>query len=331
MRLKALNESDLRFGTVFTDQMLLAEYDSDPGWHRYRIEPYGPLQLDPATAGLHYGQSIFDGLKAFRGDDGQVRLFRPEKHIERISNSARRLSMPALDPSTAMSWLLEFVRSQEEWVPSMPRTSLYLRPAMLATEAFLGVRPALSYLFFVIACPVGNYYADQRPLKILIEDRYGNYAASLLAAEEAHTLGFDQVLWLDGAQRQFLEEVGTMNVMLRIGDEVLTPPLGGTILAGVIRDSALTLLTEWGIAVSERPISVDELISACRQGTLKEAWGTGTAAAVMPIGEFGYKTQRLVIGDGRPGEVARRLSEGLMAIQHGRVPDSHAWTVQVPS
>jgi branched-chain amino acid aminotransferase len=338
-------DNHLSFGTIFTDHMLRAEYEEGRGWLNYRIEPYGPLSFDPAAAVLHYGQSVFDGLKAFRSDDGRVRLFRPEKHIERLSASARRLCMPALD-SAALSWLVEFVRTEQDSVPSTPGTSLYLRPTIVATEAFLGVRPARSYGFFVIASPVGPYYSGNTPLKIRIEDKYvraapgglgaaktgANYVASLLAAQEAQAAGFDQVLWLDGLERRYLEEVGTMNIMVRmvrIGDEVVTPPLGDTILAGVIRDSALTLLREWGVPVSERPIAVNEIIAGARNGTLQEAWGTGTAAGISPISELGYKDQRYFINEGRPGDLSARLAATLADIQYARAVDTRGWTVLV--
>jgi branched-chain amino acid aminotransferase len=335
-------DNHLSFGTIFTDHMLRAEYEEGRGWLNYRIEPYGPLSFDPAAAVLHYGQSVFDGLKAFRSDDGRVRLFRPEKHIERLSASARRLCMPALD-SAALSWLVEFVRTEQDSVPSTPGTSLYVRPTIVATEAFLGVRPARSYSFFVIASPVGAYYSGDTPLKIRIEDKYvraapgglgaaktgANYVASLLAAEEAQAAGFDQVLWLDGLERRYLEEVGTMNVMLRTGDEVLTPPSGDTILAGVIRDSALTLLRESGVPVSERPIAVNEIIAGARNGTLQEAWGTGTAAGISPISELGYKDERYLINEARPGDLSERLASTLADIQYARVRDTHGWTVLV--
>lgn len=335
-----LDDQKLAFGTVFTGHMLLAGFEAERGWSNYRIEPYAPLQLDPAAAVLHYGQTVFDGLKAFRGEDGRVRLFRPQKHIERLNNSARRMRMPPLDASEALSWLVDFVKREQDSVPSKAGTSLYLRPTIIATEAFLGVRAAKSYLFFVLASPVGAYHDGENPLRIRVEARYvrtvsggagaaktgGNYAASLLASEEAHADGFDQVLWLDGVHRRYLEEVGTMNIMLRIGDEVLTPPLGGTILPGVIRDSALMLLREWGTRVTERPIDIDEILAAARNGTLREAWGTGTAAGISPIGEVAYKDESFVISDPRPGDVSRRLSGALAEIQYARVPDTHGWT-----
>ena len=337
-------DHELGFGTVFTDHMFLAEFQEEKGWYDPRIEPYAPIPLAPAAAVLHYAQAVFDGLKAFRGQDGAVRLFRPQKHVTRMNASGRRLRIPELDPDLALRSLVELVRLEQDWVPSSVGTALYIRPTIIATEPFLGVRPAKSYLYFVILSPVGAYYKEgMNPVRIRVEDTYvravdggvgsaktgGNYAASLLAAEEAHAAGFTQVLWLDGRERRYLDEVGTMNFMLRIGDEVLTPPLTGTILPGVTRDSALTLLREWGVRVSERPISIDEVAAAARQGTLGEAWGTGTAAVISPVGELAYKGERFVINGGKIGELTQRLYDAIVDIQYARVADTRGWTVPV--
>jgi branched-chain amino acid aminotransferase len=337
------DNAHLSFGSGFADHMLLAEYEDGASWGKFRIEPYAPFSLDPATAVFHYGQAIFEGLQAHRDDDGHVRIFRPQKYLERLNTSARRMCMPELDPTQTLSWLIELVRSEQDAVPAGDGMSLYLRPAMIASEPFLGVRPARRYLFFVIASPAGSYYDDERPLKVRVENRYiraaqggvgaaktgGNYASSLLAEQEARRDGFDQVLWLDGKRREYLEEVGTMNVMLRLEREVMTPPLGGTILPGVTRDSVLTLLADWGIQARERPISVNELVSAHGQATLHEAWGTGTAAGIVPIGELAYQSQNFVINGGVPGELAGRLKTAMADIQHGRAPDKHQWMVAV--
>ncbi|MBI4562127.1 MAG: branched-chain amino acid aminotransferase [Candidatus Rokubacteria bacterium] len=337
-------DSELGFGTVFTDHMFLADFQEEKGWYDPRIEPYRPLSLDPATAVLHYAQAIFEGLKAFRGVDGKVRLFRPQKHVERLNRSARRMCIPPLDPDFALLSLVELVGLERDWVPSSVGTSLYVRPTIIATEPFLGVRPAKSYVYFVILSPVGAYYPEgMNPVKILVMEKYvravpggmgdaktaGNYAASLLPAEEAHAAGFTQVLYLDSLHRRYVEEVGTMNFMLRLGDEVVTPPLTGTILPGVTRDSALTLLREWRLSVSERPIGIDEVIAAARNGTLREAWGTGTAAVISPVGELAYAGQRIVINDGRIGELTERLYQAIVDIQYARVPDTRGWTQEV--
>src|SRR5215813_8923532 len=338
-------DADLGFGSVFTDHMFVADFQEEKGWYDPRIEPYGPLSLDPAAAVLHYAQAIFDGLKAFRGKDGRVLLFRPQKHVERMNHSARRLCIPEVDPELGLQSLVDVVRVDQEWVPSSVGTALYIRPTIVATEPFLGVRPAKQYVYFVILSPVGAYYKEgMNPVKIRVEDKYvravegglggaktgANYAASLRAAEEAHAAGFTQVLWLDGAQRKYVDEVGTMNIMMRIGDEVLTPPLAtGTLLPGVTRDSVLTLLREWGVPVSERPITIDEVIQTAHRGTLREVWGTGTAAVISPVGELAYKGERLVIGGGRTGELTQKLYDAIVGIQYGKVPDTRSWTVAV--
>jgi branched-chain amino acid aminotransferase len=337
-------DKDLGFGVDFTDHMFVMDFQEEKGWYDPRVEPYGPLTLDPAAAVLHYAQSIFDGLKAFRGKDGTVRLFRPQKHVERMNNSARRLCIPPLDPETALRSLVTLVGVEKDWVPSMVGTSLYVRPTIIASEAFLGVRPAKSYIYYVILSPVGAYYPEgMNPVKILVVDKYvravdggvggvktgGNYAASLYAADDAKHDGFTQVLWLDGRERKYLDEVGTMNIMVRIGDEMITPPLTGTILPGVTRDSALTLMREWGLRVSERPVSIDEVTAAADDGTLREAWGTGTAAVISPVGELSYKGQRIVINGGRIGEVTQRLYDAIVGIQYGTAPDPRGWMVPV--
>jgi len=338
-------DKDLTFGTVFTDHMFVMDFQEEKGWYDPRIEPYGPLSLDPAAAVLHYAQAVFDGLKAFRGKDGTVRLFRPQKHIERMNNSARRMCIPPLDPEMALKSLVALVGLEKEWVPSTVGTSLYVRPTIIANEAFLGVRPAHSYIYYVILSPVGAYYPEgMNPVKILVVDNYvraveggvgaaktaGNYAASLYAAEEAKHAGFTQVLWLDGRERKYLDEVGTMNIMLKIGDEVITPPLtSGTILPGVTRDSALTLMREWGLRVAERQVSIDEVAQAAHRGTLKEVWGTGTAAVISPVGELAYKGERIVINQGRIGELTQKLYDAIVGIQYATAPDTHGWTVPV--
>jgi branched-chain amino acid aminotransferase len=338
-------DSELTFGTVFTDHMFVVDFQEEKGWYDPRIEPYGPFSLDPACAVLHYAQAIFDGLKAFRGKDGKVRLFRPQKHIERMNNSAKRMCIPAVDPDLALKALVDLVRVERDWVPSTIGTSLYVRPTIIASEPFLGVRPAKAYIFYVILSPVGTYYPEgMNPVKILVADKYVravqggvgnaktgvNYASSLYAAEEAKHAGFTQVLWLDGRERKYLDEVGTMNIMLKIGDEVLTPSLEqGTILPGVTRDSALTLMREWGLRVSERQISIDEVAKAAHSGALKEVWGTGTAAVISPVGELAYRGERIVVNQGKIGELTQKLYDAIVGIQYATAPDTHGWTVLV--
>jgi len=332
-------DETLTFGTVFSDHMFMMNYDDGKGWHSPRIEPYAPFSLDPATCVLHYGQAIFDGLKAFRGKDGQIRLFRTGDHARRLNRSAHYLCIPEMDPAVVEESIRALVEVDQRWVPTMAGTSLYIRPTVIATETFLGVHPSHSYLYYVIVGPVGAYYKEgMNPVKILASDKYvravqgglgaaktaGNYAASLFGAEEAHKVGYTQVLWLDGVEHKYLDEVGTMNIMLKIDDEVITPPLNGAILAGITRDSVLTLLRDWGLRVSERPVSIDEVTAAARAGRL-EMWGTGTAAVISPVGELGYKGERYVIGDGKTGALTQKLYDTIVGIQYGTAPDPHGW------
>jgi branched-chain amino acid aminotransferase len=337
-------DKDLTFGTVFTDHMFVVDFEEEKGWYDPRVEPYGTLPLDPATAVLHYGQSLFEGLKAFRGQDGKVRLFRPDKHVARLNRTAQRMCIPTLDPDLILKSWTTLVDVDRAWVPSAVGTSLYIRPTVIASEPFLGVRPAREYLYYVILSPVGPYYPEGlAPTKIKVIDNYvravagglgeaktsANYAASLFAAEEAKHEGFTQVLWLDGVEHKYVEEVGTSNIMLRIGDEVITPPLAGTILAGVTRDTALALLRSWGVRVSERAITIDEVVAAADNGTLREVWATGTAAVISPVGELAYQGRRLVVNGGRIGDLAQKLYDTIVAIQYGAAPDPHGWTVVV--
>ena len=337
-------DKDLAFGNVFTDHMFVADFEEEKGWYDPRVEPYGPFPLDPATAVLHYGQSLFEGLKGFRGPDGKIRLFRPDKHVTRLNRTAARMCIPAIDPDLVLKSWTTLVGVDRDWVPSALGTSLYIRPTVIASEAFLGVRPAHQYLYYVILSPVGPYYPEGlAPTKIKVIDNYvravagglgeaktsANYAASLYAAEEAKHEGFTQVLWLDGVQHKYIEEVGTSNIMLQIRDEVITPPLGGTILAGVTRDSVLTLLRSWGVRVSERQITIDEVVAAAGDGTLKEVWATGTAAVISPVGELAYQGRRHVVNGGRIGELAQKLYDTIVGIQYGTAPDPHGWTMLV--
>ncbi len=337
-------DADLGFGQIFTDHMFVADFQEEKGWYDPRVEPYGPLEMDPAAAVLHYAQAVFEGLKAFRGVDGKVRLFRPQKNIERLNNSARRMCIPPLDPDLALQSIVTLVGVEREWVPRTIGTSLYIRPTIVANEPFLGVRPAKSYIYFVILSPVGAYYPEgMAPVKIRVEEKYvravegglgsaktgANYAASLMAAEEAKHAGYTQVLFLDGVHRKFIDEVGTMNIMVKIGDEVITPPVGGTVLAGVTRDSALSLMRTWGLKVSERPLTIDEVVAAHKSGALKEVWGTGTAAVISPVGELAYKNEKMVIHAGRIGELTQKLYDAIVGIQYGKAPDPDKWTFEV--
>lgn len=336
--------ANLGFGQYFTDHMFVMEHEVDRGWHSARIQPYGPLAIDPASSALQYAQSMFEGFKAIRSHDGKLNLFRPDRHIERMAQGVVRMCMPMVPADLLLQAVKELVRIEHDWVPSAPTTALYLRPTLIGTEGFLGVRPSRRYTFFIIASPVGAYYEQGfNPVSIWIEEECvraargglgavkagANYAASLYAAERARTQGYAQVLWLDAAEHRYLEEVGTMNVFVQIGDAFYTPPLEGSLLAGVTRSSILTLLREWKCEVVERRISVDELEQAHGEGRLKEVFGCGTAAVISPVGELGYRNKRLVINDRRPGPVAQKLFETLTGIQQGRIPDTRGWLVPV--
>lgn len=338
-------EDSYGFGRFFSDHMFIAEYNTDQGWHGLRIAPYQNLSLDPGASVLHYGQALFEGMKAFRGVDGKIRLFRPEMNWKRMTEGAARLCMRIPDLDVFIEGLTQLVRADLKWVPSRPGTALYLRPTCIGSEAFLGVRPSDAYLFYIIASPVGSYYGEGiEAVKIWVEPKYsraapggigavkagGNYASSLLAATEAKKKGYAQVLWLDAAQKKYIEEVGTMNVFFRLGDRVVTPALGGTILPGVMRDSVIQLLETKGIPVEQRAISIDEIIEAHAKGELKEIFGTGTAASISPVGSLGLSDRILSINDGRVGEMAAELHKTIADLQYGRIPDQMGWTMEVP-
>lgn len=338
------DESSLGFGKIFSDHMFLMEYEQEHGWQNARIAPYGPIILDPAAMILHYGQEIFEGLKAYRGAGGEICLFRPRMNFERMNRSAARLCMPEVPIEDQLQAVSALLRADREWIPSARGTSLYIRPAMIATEAGLGVRPSAEYLYFIIAGPVGNYYSRGfEPVRILVEQRYvraakggvgeaktgGNYAASLLAARNAKEKGFDQVLWLDAGRRECIEEVGTMNIFFLFGDEIVTPPLSGSILPGVTRDSVLRIARDWGWKVSERPVTIEEVRASARNGSLREAFGTGTAAVISPVGLLSYQGEEISINGGRVGELSRKLQDEIMGIQYGEIPDRYGWIHRV--
>lgn len=336
--------SNLGFGDIFTDHMFMADYEDGKGWLDPRVVPYGNFSIDPAAMGIHYGQEIFEGLKAYCGKDGSIYLFRPEENFKRFNRSAARVCMAQVDRDIFMEGMKSVILQDKEWIPRNQGTSLYIRPAMLATEPHLGVRPAKEYLFFIILCPVGAYYKEGlNPVKIYVEDKYiraavggtgeaktaGNYAASLLAAEEAKAKGFTQVLWLDAAERRYIEEVGTMNMFFVIDNEVVASPLTGSVLPGITRASVIQLVNDWGIGFSERAISIDEVIDAAESGKLTEAFGTGTAAVVSPVGQMTYKGSDYTIAGGKMGELSQRLYNELVGIQYGDRVDPHGWRVKI--
>lgn len=334
------DESQLGFGMHFTDHMFLMDYEHGKGWHDPRIVPYGPVMLEPAAACLHYAQAIFEGLKAYRGIDGKIRLFRAGDNVKRLNRSAVRMCIPKVDEDLAHRAICELVTVDKRWVPSSNGTSLYIRPFIFANEPFLGVRPAKKYIFCIIASPVAAYYKEGfSPVKIYVTDKYvraarggtgeakaaANYAASLMASEEAKACGFTQVLWLDAAERRYIEEVGTMNIFFVFDDILVTPALSGSILAGITRDSTIKLASGWGMNVQERQVTIDEAIELSQQGRLKECFGTGTAAVVSPVGSLHYKDKDYIINGSKTGELARRLFDELTGIQYGACPDHHGW------
>lgn len=341
---KPADENALGFGKLFTDHMLLMEYSADAGWHDARIVPFGNLSIHPASTVLHYGSEIFEGLKAYRRADGTVQLFRPIENIRRMNNSAERLCLPQIPEADAMELLQKFVSVEQDWTPSASGTSLYLRPFMFGNDESLGVHAVHNATFAIIASPVGSYYKEGiNPVKIMIEDEDvravrggtgyakcgGNYAASNRAGQRAEEKGYSQVLWLDGVERKYIEEVGAMNVMFKIKGEIVTPKLTGSILPGITRKSCIEVLKKEGYTVSERLLSIDELGEALRNGTLEEAWGCGTAAVVSPIGELCYKGEKYIINNGAIGAVTQHLYDTLTGIQWGTQADSFGWTVEV--
>lgn len=338
------NEKNLGFGTVFTNHMFLVRHDAQNGWHDAKIVPYAPLQIDPAAPVLHYAITVFEGMKAYRRENGEVALFRPEQNAARLNRSAARICMPTIPEELQLEAFEALVDLERDWVPGSEGTSLYLRPTMIGDGSRLGVAPAPQHLYYIICAPSGAYYANGiKPVRIYIEDAYvravrggtgtaktgGNYAASLLAANLAAKQGYDQVLWLDGRENRYIEEVGAMNTMFVIDGTLVTPALSGSILEGITRMSVLQLAQDMGMRVEERPFSVEELLAAGESGKLTEAFGTGTAAVISPIGELTYKDETIRLGT-EIGPVAKKLYETLTGIQSGRLPDPYGWTRMVP-
>jgi branched-chain amino acid aminotransferase len=334
------DQNKLGFGIQFTDHMFNMDYHPDKGWFNGRIEPYAPIVMDPSTMVLHYGQGIFEGLKAYRTAAGNIQLFRPRENLKRLNYSASKLCIPELDMDTVLAALKQLITIEKEWVPGVPGTSLYIRPTVIATDPFLGVRASHTYRFFVILSPVGAYYAEGfNPVKIMVTREHvravrggvgdaktmGNYAASLLAGEKAHHAGFTQVLWLDGIEQKYVEEVGAMNIFFVIDNEVITPQLNGSILPGVTRNSVLQLARHWGLAASERRISIDEVVTAQRSGKLTEVFGSGTAAVISPVGQLKVDETVLTIGEGKVGPLAQKFFDAIVDIQYGRAEDPMGW------
>jgi len=344
MKDKPKDESKLGFGQIFTDHFFNMKYKDGQGWHDAIIEPYRPLQLDPTAMCLHYAQEIFEGLKAYRGKDGAIFLFRPTENIKRMNASAERLCMPSIDEGIFLDALKKLVILEKDWIPHGAGTSLYIRPTMIATEPALGVHPANEYLFFIVVGPVGAYYPQGfSPTKIYVSEEYvraapggtgytkaaGNYAASLYASRIATNMGYTQVLWLDAREKKYVEEVGTSNIFFLIGDELITPALTGTILPGVTRNSVIQLAGHFGVNVVERPLSIDEIITASKKGTLKEAFASGTAAIVSPVGQIYFRGKEYIINGGKTGPLAEKLYNEILQIQYGLKEDKFGWRVKI--
>ncbi len=334
------DQNNLGFGNYFTDHMFMMDYTEGKGWHDARIVPYGPIAMDPATMVLHYAQETFEGLKAYRDPEGNITLFRPEMNARRMINSNRRICMAELPEEMFVEAVEAIVKYEQDWIPTAKDTSLYIRPFMFSSEAGVGVHPAKTYKFVIILSPVGNYYPEGvNPVKIWVEDEYvravkggtgftkcgGNYAASIAAQVKAESHGYTQVLWLDGVHRKYVEEVGTMNVMFVINDTIVTAPLEGSVLPGVTRDSIIHILKDWGYKVEERELSIDELMKAGRNGKLTEAFGTGTAAVISPVGQLYYKGEEIVINNFKTGDLTQKLYDTLTGIQWGRLEDKYGW------
>lgn len=333
----------LGFGDVFTDHMFSMDYENGK-WGNPRIEPYGKIEFEPAMCTLHYAQAVFEGLKAFHAKDGSINIFRPEKNLERMNRSNVRMCIPEIDRDIFMDAMTELIKLDRDWIPTSKGYSLYIRPFVFGTDSFLGVHPSRTYRFMIILSPVGAYYKEGfNPVSLLVPDEYvravkggvgeaktsGNYAASLLPAQIAQEKGFTQVLWLDGEHHQYIDEVGTMNIFFVIDNMVITPPLEGSILPGITRDSALRLTKSWGMNVQERRIAIDEVIEASGQGKLQEVFGTGTAAVISPVDEIQYKDTVININDGKIGPIANRLFDEITRIQYGEIPDTYGWIYNI--
>jgi len=335
---------NLGFGKYMTDYMFVMDWSVDRGWHDATIQPYEPMLLDPACVALHYAQETFEGLKAYRTKSGKIQLFRPEMNARRMIRSNERLCMPAFPEDMFVEAVKELVKVEKDWVPTKPETSLYIRPFMFGSELTLGVHPASAYKFIIICSPSGAYYASGvNPVKILVEEELvraakggtgfakcgGNYAGGILGQKKAAAKGCAQVLWLDGVEHKYVEEVGTMNMMFKMNGEIYTAPLQGTVLPGVTRDSIIHILKDWGIKVNETSVAIDDLMRAGHDGSLEEAFGTGTAAVVSPVGELLYKDDSITINDFKTGELTQKLYDYLTGIQWGTVEDKYGWTVEV--
>ncbi len=344
LKQKPQDESNLGFGTLFSDYMFIMRYTEGQGWHDAEIKKYEDFRVSPAATVFHYGQEVFEGLKAYRQANGDIALFRAKDNFKRMNDSAKRLAMPPIDEDFAYKALRELVKIEQDWVPREKGTSLYIRPNYMGVDPFIGVRAAKEYVFYIMMGPVGAYYANGlQPVSILIEKEYvraakggmgfaktgGNYAASLIAGVEAHEKGCDQVLWLDAEERKYVEEVGSMNMMFVIDGKLVTPDLDGSILPGITRASVMEIARDMGITVEERRISIDEVMETAKSGAMSEAFGTGTAAVVSPVGEFVYGDEKITVAGGKMGKLALEFYNILTGIQYGEIKDKFGWTEKI--
>ncbi len=343
-KINNVNWDDLKFGFYFTDHIFISDY-ADGEWNEGEIVPYGPMPVEPTMCTLHYGQTVFEGLKAFRSKTGGVNIFRPIMNAKRLAHSSEKVCIPTYDPDKLVQDIVELVKLEDKWIPSQRGHSLYIRPLVYGSGNFLGVHPSATYRCIIMASPVGAYYKEGiNPVKIKVENGYtravrgglgsaktaANYAASLFAGTQAQKDGYAQVLWLDAISREVIDEVGAMNIMFLIGDELITPSLDqGTILAGVTRDSVLTLARDWGMKVSERHITIDEVFEAHKSGELKEVFGTGTAAVISPVGLLNYNGEDMIINDGKIGAFSQKMYDTITGIQYGEIEDKYNWNLHI--
>ena len=341
---KPADESKLGFGKLFTDHMFIMDYEEGRGWYDARVVPYGPFVMDPACTVLHYAQEIFEGMKCYRRKDGGLQLFRPRDNFERMNRSAARMGMPDIDVEQALAGLVQLIKTDRDWVPSAPGTSLYIRPTMIATDVMLGVHASHTYRFYIICSPVGAYYPKGlAPVGIYVEPELvravkggvgftktgGNYAASILAGELAKKKGYEQVLWLDGRENKYIEEVGAMNMFFKFKDALITPPLLGSILGGITRDSIIKLAKHMGVNVEERRLTVEDVFTASENGELEEAFGSGTAAVVSPVGRLAWNDREITISGGEIGTLTQKFYDTLTGIQLGEVEDPFNWVYKI--
>lgn len=339
-RISNLDFNNLDFGRIFSDHMFEMKYH-DGKWQSAEILPYGPITFEPSMMALHYGQAVFEGMKAYYVDQNTINLFRPKDHHARFNNSAKRLCMPETDELLFIEGLEELMKLDHEWVPKKKGQALYIRPVMIATEEYLAAKVSQEYRFFIITSPVGAYYSEGfNPVKLTTSDQYvravkggtgeakaaGNYGGSFLPALKAQQNGYTQVLWLDANEHKYIEEVGTMNIFFLIGDTLVTPELGGTVLPGITRRSVITLAKEWGINVEERRISIDELFETHHNGSLNEIFGAGTAAVIAPVGLIHHQGQNINLDMEKIGPFAKRMYDAITGIQYGKIEDTHGWT-----